>query len=257
MATTGNDANDGTTVGTPFLTIQKALNTVAIVTSTPAAVITVQVADGTYNHTDGITLPNHAGYGTYVLQGNTAAPQNVVIACSATSTNGVLLGRGTNANWTIQGFELRYSGSTNPTYMVYANMGATLYVANLRFAAASAAGVYHMYASENGYLWATGSYTIVGGGSAIVTHVYAATAGIFRFGYGITVTITNSLPTSSFVYAAEGGIIAAGSAAFAGAGATGARYTTYTNGIIQTYGSGATYFPGNSSGNVGTGGIYN
>lgn len=38
--------------------------------------------------------------------------------------------------------------------------------------------------------------------------------------------------------------------------ATGSRYTATLNGIINTFGAGATYFPGDSAGSTATGGQY-
>jgi hypothetical protein len=39
--------------------------------------------------------------------------------------------------------------------------------------------------------------------------------------------------------------------------ATGSRYGAALNGVIQTNGGGATYFPGNSAGSTSVGGQYN
>jgi hypothetical protein len=40
------------------------------------------------------------------------------------------------------------------------------------------------------------------------------------------------------------------------ANATGTRYNGTLNSVINTFGGGANYFPGNSAGSVATGGVY-
>jgi hypothetical protein len=40
-------------------------------------------------------------------------------------------------------------------------------------------------------------------------------------------------------------------------GATGKRYVAELNGVINTFGGGANYFPGNVAGTTATGGQYN
>jgi hypothetical protein len=63
---------------------------------------------------------------------------------------------------------------------------------------------------------------------------------------------------SAFVHALNGGAIqspASAPAVFTGS-AVGPRYVATQNGVINTYGGGASYFPGSVAGSVSTGGIY-
>jgi hypothetical protein len=79
VATTGNDSNPGT-VGSPFLTIAKAVSTLYQIDMNNYGV-TIQVADGTYpERVQFLNFPVGYGGSSYIrLYGNTATPTNVVI----------------------------------------------------------------------------------------------------------------------------------------------------------------------------------
>lgn len=70
-----------------------------------------------------------------------------------------------------------------------------------------------------------------------------------------TVTLTGTPAFTQFVSVINGGAVQTISSTFTGA-ATGQRYGAATNGVINTFGGGATYFPGNAVGVTGTGGQY-
>jgi hypothetical protein len=97
------------------------------------------------------------------------------------------------------------------------------------------------------------NFSITGGAAA---HVFVE-SGAGEMNYGaITVTVTGT-PTfsSAFAYAWTNGSIFSNLTTFSGA-ATGPRYIVTTNGTINTNGSGANFFPGNTPGVMQTGGIY-
>ena len=82
---TGSDSNDGLTVGNPFETIKKAVE-VASVINVREFVITINIADGTYdiNDADRIILPPYPRTTGYIkLEGNTSTPENVKIQPTA------------------------------------------------------------------------------------------------------------------------------------------------------------------------------
>lgn len=58
-----------------------------------------------------------------------------------------------------------------------------------------------------------------------------------------------------FLNVTSGGIVSAGGITFTGA-ATGKRYDVSLNGVINTFGGGANFFPGNSAGSASSGGQY-
>jgi hypothetical protein len=69
------------------------------------------------------------------------------------------------------------------------------------------------------------------------------------------VTLTGTPAFTQFVTAINGGAIQTISSTFTGA-ATGSRYGASTNGVVNTFGGGASYFPGNAAGSTATGGQY-
>ena len=74
---------------------------------------------------------------------------------------------------------------------------------------------------------------------------------------GVTVTITGTPGFSgAFAEADDLGFVNYNGPIFSGA-ATGKRYGATLNGVIDTNGAGATYFPGNVGGTTATGGQYN
>jgi hypothetical protein len=69
-------------------------------------------------------------------------------------------------------------------------------------------------------------------------------------------TISNNPNFSnSFAYAMTGSLVSFYAASWSGS-ATGRRYFVESNSIIESYGKGANYFPGNSAGQAITGGYY-
>jgi len=57
VATTGSNSNNGLTAGAPFLTIQKAVDTVSFLTDPGTNTVTISVANGTY--TENVVLRKH------------------------------------------------------------------------------------------------------------------------------------------------------------------------------------------------------
>ena len=106
VATTGSDSNDGLTPGTPFATIQKAVDTIAAFDGAGVYSGTIDVADGTY--AESVTLRTLVGYTQVTIDGNTTTPGNVII--DATSAGGIVAmdcafaGQG---RWRLQGMRLQ------------------------------------------------------------------------------------------------------------------------------------------------------
>src|SRR6185369_10759347 len=80
VATTGLDTNTGLAVGTPFLTIQKAIDTAAGL-DLGIFTITINVADGTY--TGGMVPKTLVGAGGIIISGNTTTPTNCIVAVTS------------------------------------------------------------------------------------------------------------------------------------------------------------------------------
>lgn len=92
VSTTGSDSNDGLTIGTPFLTIQKAIDTIAMLDLSIYDAI-VNLADGTYNVLAPIVLKDPIGAGNVIIRGNTGDKTLVILDGNAT-TNQLFSGGG-------------------------------------------------------------------------------------------------------------------------------------------------------------------
>lgn len=246
VRTDGNDSNDGlaNTAGGAFLTLQKAYN-VAMrdLDYGGQYIVTIQVADGTY--TAGVVAsdcPGSLNYNRIVFAGNSGTPGNVVVSV----TNGDCFGAYGGASFTVKDMELRTTTSGN--CLVAAEMGQIAFN-NVRFGACAGN---HIQAAQFGRAVALGNYSIVGGA---LVHGYCYSKGTITLA-GITVTLTGTPAfTNYFVRADLGGLLRGLSTTWTGA-ATGTRYLSQQNSIIDTNGGGANYFPGNAAGSTATGGLY-
>jgi hypothetical protein len=237
VATTGSDSNDGLSSGSPFATIQKAVD---VVCSLDLSIYqaTIQLADGTY--TAGATLKSYVGALPPIIQGNATTPANVVV--NDAGTDAFLLE--VVATWRIA--NLRVLSVSNG---VYVRNGGVCNLASVHFGACT--GV-HVFAELCGVITIMGSYTISGGGTVHINASYSGT--IYTVDAG-TVTISGTPSFSmSFARATSCSSIRYGNKTFSGS-ATGKRYDSNSNGVIFTLG-GATYFPGSAAGTVSTGGQY-
>lgn len=243
VRTDGSDSNDGlsNTSGGAFLTVQKAINTVAAL-DIATCNVTIQVADGTY--TGAITV-NGAwlGSGTVTILGNTSTPANVIF--NTTFADAVAVTNG--GRITVSGMELR---TTTAGSCLHAQTGGTISVgASVRFGVAAN---YHMYVEANGTIKIAASYTI--SGSAGV-HWTALANGIIQ-AFGNTVTLSGTPAFSAaFAFAGRASLIECYGMTFSGS-ATGTRYISGENSLIFTNAGGASYLPGSVAGSTSNGGLY-
>lgn len=246
VSTTGNDSNNGLTVGTPFLTIQKAIDVVSGLYVPLAYTVTIQLADGTYSQAASLSFPPLAGGGYGYLKGNAATPANVTVNSSA-SVGNVLSFRGPASTWFVQDLTL---ASAHGASLIRASFGGNVFFTNMIFGATS---LWHLRADFGGIAFAIGNYSITG---AAAVHAYCEGTGSVLSTFGSTVTITGTPAWSTaFVQVGGGGSVRGGSMVFVGS-ATGKRYDAYLNGVVNTGGGGANYFPGNVAGTTSTGGQY-
>lgn len=84
VSTTGSDSNDGLSVGSPFLTIQKAVDVVAML-DISIYDVTIQLADGTYTLTSDVILKDPIGAGFVFIDGNSGDNSLVVITGAGTA----------------------------------------------------------------------------------------------------------------------------------------------------------------------------
>lgn len=237
VATTGDDANDGLTVATPFATIQRAVNVVATTIDAGGRYVTIQLADGTY--TAGVYTRALVGATSLGIQGNSVTPGNVVIA--TTSANAV--------NNNVPGFSLYVSNLKVATATsgagVSVSHGAVTTLSGVWFGACASGHV----SASGGVVSLLNNYTIAG---AAPYHWRATNNGqVICNSVAITITGTPAFP-SGFVLCTTRGLVDASGCTFSGS-ATGARYSVQTHGGVYTGTSGnTTYFPGNAAGSVQT-----
>ena len=234
VATTGNDTTgSGLTVGSPWLTGQKAINYIRDNIDLNGYTATIKFADGTYTGALVCSTP-FTGPGAVQIEGNTTTPANVVLNVSATCltvTDGSsVLVRGVKFVSSNNGMEVSYGGRVTVNGLV--DFGAC--------------SNYQFYIWNCGNVIVTSNYNITGGGKR---HINCITGGQFSHS-GYTVTLTG---TPAFSECTVGGFdqarITIYSNTYSGA-ATGKRYQADNLTHIDTAGGGASYIPGNSAGSV-------
>jgi hypothetical protein len=248
VRTDGSDGNNGlaNSSGGAFLTIQKAIDTVAAL-DLSIYNVTIQAADGTYTGAVTVTGP-WVGSGTVTLQGNTTTPANVVITTSVAGAAALSVQSG--GRLSVAGFKLVSSGA-GATAGLKSSGSAILVTGAMDFGAANR----QMQAAGSGSItFGAGiTYNISAGA---VTHVFCSSGGSVAI-EGCTVATTGTVAFSSaFVTSSFVGVVFIDSNTFAGASATGSRYSITANGVVYTAGAAATYLPGNAAGTTGSGGQY-
>lgn len=242
VATTGSDTTGTGAVGAPWLTIQKAIDTLYSSYDLGNNAVTISVADGTY--TAGVSANGaFVGGGSVTITGNVTTPANCLINLSS----GLAFGASYGASLNIGGFKVANSGGYG---LGASTFGAIEIVGKMDFGACSAG---HMLANGGGFIGIAANYTISG---ASPIHYYASNSSTILVNSGVTVTVTG---TPAFSGAFASGIlnasIVAGGVTFSGS-ATGVRYSAQGSSSISTSGGGANFFPGNSAGTTATGGQY-
>lgn len=235
VATTGSDSNNGLTVGTPFLTIDRAI-TVAAALDLSVYDVTISVGAGTFGR---FTLKSTLGAGLVTING--AGATTIIDTTSQANILATdILGR-----WRVTGVKFTNSGSAFATIFV---RNAALILGAVDFGTCVAD---HIYAAPNSYVLQDASYTISG---SAPRHLRVEAA-VLR-GEGLTVTLTGTPAFSTaFLVGETGGMALVGANTYSGA-ATGKRYDLTGNSVGRTYGGGASYLPGNVAGTTATGGQY-
>lgn len=242
VASTGSDTlNTGLSVGSPFLTIQKALD-VAAAQDLGLFSITINVAAGTY--TGQITLKSFVGAGTIAILGSGAS------TCTISVTSGFcVLGAAIIGQYSLNGFKL-VTNTAGFTAVQVQGSPTRLALSNIEFGASGAA---HIFSSVDAFCVVNTSTTISGNANI---HWYCTTGGVI-FDAGHTITLTGTpVFAQAFAFVQSHGRIAVNANTFVGT-ATGIRYYADTLGLIDTQGGGANYLPGNVAGSTATGAVYN
>lgn len=237
----GSDSNTGLvdSSGGAFLTIQKAIDTVAKNLDLAGFAVTIQVGAGTYTGAVSAAIPFIGG--TVTILGDTTTPSNVLL-----NVAGVAITADLNTCIRLSGLKIQTSAGTAG---LRAQRGAEIrIVGNMEFGACNNG---HMEAEGYGKIIIQSNYSITG---ASGRHWWCESLGFIDC-VGRTITITGTPAFSTAFAYAFGGFIYAPINTFSGS-ATGARYTVVKNGTINTNAAGATYLPGDSGGSTGSDGVY-
>jgi hypothetical protein len=235
VATTGNDSNAGTS-GSPWLTIQHAINFIQSTIDLAGYTATINVANGTYTGGALINGP-FTGGGTVILNGNTSSPASCII--STTSADAIAVAY---AALHVQGFKIQTTTAGNG---LKAGVNGAIYLDGAMNYGNCVND--HMNAIEAGsFIGINAAYTISGGCSA-GGHWVAQYAGAHISCVGQTITLTGTPSFGSAFAYCDGGYLLVSGNTFSGA-ASGSRYAALNNGVINTGGGGTSYFPGSTSG---------
>ena len=251
----GSDSNTGlvNNSGGAFLTVQKAVDVVCNTLDLGGFDVTIQRTGAV---AESVVLKDYLG-ATATINAVWGLPSGVKILGDRTtlilwepsSTTSNAVQGDTSRPWILDGFKWAFATSAGFTAV---NAGlAPIYVGKVEFGAWTTA--YHM----GGNVRITEDYTISGGAIAhrIVSGFTASGAQDHNNYGGATVTLTGTPAFSQAFVVVDFGYLEANGITYSGS-ATGKRYEVSTNGVVQTFGSGANYFPGNAAGTAATGGQY-
>ncbi len=234
----GDDDNEGRSAGTPFATVQRAIDVAASLDVSTHNVV-IQLAAGTYE--EAVVCRSFIGMGHIEIRGDLTTPGNVVIssATDCVSYDGVV------GTYLVRG--VRLTSATR--YGLIANRGfGVLRFGDIEFGACSLA---HILVTRNALVEAVGNYAISG---PAANHVYGYLCGIFLC-EGRTVTIVGAPSFTAFARAAQLAQLRFSSTTFSGA-ATGLRFDVSRNASIDVGGASTLYLPGNGNGTAFSGGQY-
>jgi hypothetical protein len=249
VTTTGDDANDGLTAETAFLTINHAVAVVSAL-DLGKCLCTVDVEDGTYPESI-MTLPIVGGRNEGSpkpparIIGNKQAPQNVVIG---NGTSAIYL---QGSGWHIEGFKTILQESATG---ILVSLGFDLSLGRCIIESAAAGAIQPILVDVKSRLYvAPGAGGITISGPRFFSAIHAKNMSFIDSNAGITVA-GNPLWDGACVEASNGAVVRLG-AGFSGV-AQGRRYRVSANAIIDNLGRGIDQLPGDTAGEATTGGQY-
>ncbi len=254
VSATGSDTNTGLSTANAFLTPQGAYDAIVAATDFGNQDVTIKMAAGTYSGSRVLSITKPwTGGGTLTIQGETADMNSVIF--TATSADCVYIGCPLPGQLTIDYLKLNAASGTNCIHMF--SSGAVV-VRRVNFAAAGANHVTVDFPGAN--LSLRNAYTISG---SAASHIYCTSLNQIYVdpytdaGGSYTVTITGTPAfASGFARSDTIATIYADTSVTWSGSATGKRYDASLGSIINTAGSGATFFPGDVAGSTATGGQY-
>lgn len=198
------------------------------------------------------TINTMVGGGNLLVVGQSASGHTVVDSSSVPHSCFTLQNVGATPV-TFQNITLQGGGGAGLGLIQINEYGTGIIGNGVRFGATATAHVWVHDNAAKAYLLGA-AYEIFG---SAPEHIFVNMGGCFLESCTVTLTGTPAF-SSGFIAAINGGAVQSpvtSSNVFTGA-ATGPRYSANTNGVINTFGGGATYFPGNAGGSTATGGQY-
>ena len=215
----------------------------------------IHIADGTY--AEAVQFPPLNGSGWVNVTGNIGSPQNVTLQVPVTPTLQSCIMQ-TGGWYTYDGLRFTTGAGQLDGLTIGGGYGQ---LKNLRFGPCAR---FHISVGNSGStaMVRDGTVTIETGANA-AAHIHAETAGYLCFpaAYPANWPSLNILGavnfTSGFATSLMLGITTMKYASITGAAAvTGPKYNAVGNGIVDSYNSGTSYFPGSAAGSLSTGGQY-
>jgi hypothetical protein len=256
---TGSDTNNGTSSGTAFKTIQRAL-TQSTYYNLNGFQINIYVSDGTYN--EQVFLPIINGSGSIYLHGNPTNPGSVKIISPLGSA---IIGFNCGLYF-INGFYLSAPVSNLPgddgRGLWISGGPSSVRINNIEFGYCVD---YHMVSDSgasiglSSFTASPSTITISGSGSAhMATYGGTVLVGVEGLTDNPALRIANNVTFPvAFAYSTRNGFIGVAYTSITNyAYVTGTRWIVDQNSLIGEYGLGYSYFPGTANGAYSTGGVY-
>jgi len=246
-AATGNDLNDGLTVGKPFQTLQKAQDTINLFNLNGYSV-TVHVADGSYQ---GVWCGIINGTGTVSYIGNVATPS----ACIVSNSTGPAFGIA-GTSYVIRGFKLLSSGNSggqlsgNGVWCI-GNGQCVIYEVEVGYC------INFHFVADSGYICLVGPITVTA--TAGNAHMHALDGSYITSPWpnSTAINITAPINIASWAGCTTSSTMAVRYSPYNGAAnVTGQKFNVSGNGVMNVFGNGVNYYPGNIAGVLSSGGQY-
>jgi hypothetical protein len=245
VSPTGNDSTGNGTSGSPWLTMQHAINYIYQNVDSAGFSVGIQVQNGTF--TGGVIVNGPLpGGGQLSFVGNTSTPASCLISTTSADCFQALFG----ANFFVSGFKMTTTTSGD---CISIHRGGNIILNGLVEFGACAGSQIAPY-DPGSYISITTAYAISGGGVNHIRTVYAGSMVLMNGGFTVTLT-GNPTYSGAFINAANPSTVDI-NAVYSGS-ATGVRYLASLNATINTNNAAnPTYFPGTISGSTPTGGQY-
>jgi len=251
VATTGDDGNDGLTVGAPFLTIQKALDAASVNIDSASFDVIIQLATGTYTAPSmGFVPKSLSGSGVIIIRGNTTTPSNVVVQTDVNTVRGIFEVSSVKNKVFLEGMKFVSTASSTGVGSSFFVEHSILGFNNVDFSDSEYA---HIYIGTNGYVFnaekdytATRAYSITGDAPYHILNYN----GTYEEAVG-TVSLVDTPALGGYVFGSSVSFSTFYSMTYTGS-ATGYRAYATLNSVISL---GGVTLPGDTAGGTSSGGV--